>query len=107
MTDSLRCFLVQEAIHSCREDHPSAKALCWEDAVRVIKVIALKQQAPFGKEETGLSFGFHFGGWMSLLKRELEESRGSPGNRENSQAGPPRRGSSPYASLCCYTQESL
>lgn len=78
---------MQEAINSCWEDDPSAEALCWEDTAGVIKVIALEQQALLGREEARLSFGFHCGGWRSLLKRELEGSRGSPGNRENSQPG--------------------
>lgn len=40
----------------------------------------------FEKEMTEFSFDFHFGGWRSFLKGELEGNRGSPAKAETSQA---------------------
>lgn len=93
MTDSLRGFLAQKAINSCWEDNQSAKALCWEDAVEVIKVIALTQQALLGKEETRFSFAFNFGGCRPFLKGELEGSREVEGRA--------RQDATARVSFCC------
>lgn len=56
MTDSLRRCAVHKAVNSCRRTHQSAHALRWEEVARVIKVIALKQEALFRKERTWFFF---------------------------------------------------
>lgn len=59
VTDSLRRPAVHKAVNSCGRTHQSAHALRWEEVARVIKVIALKQGALFGKERTRLFFISH------------------------------------------------
>lgn len=80
MTDSLHCFLVQKAINSCWEDYQSAAgACCWEDATRVMKVIALRQQVLFREEETRFSSDFSFRGGGIFSKGTWREWREKPG----------------------------
>lgn len=59
VTDSLRRSAVHKAVNSCGRTHQSAHALLWEEVARVIKVIALKQEALFGKERTWFFFISH------------------------------------------------
>lgn len=56
VTDSLRRCAVHKAVNSCGRTHQSAHALRWEEVARVIKVIALKQEALFRKERTWFFF---------------------------------------------------
>lgn len=79
VTDSLRRSAVHKAVNSCGRTHQSAHALLWEEVARVIKVIALKQEALFGKERTWFFFISHLeaGGLFRGRNRDVTNAQKS------------------------------